>query len=262
MVRGRLLDNTDSAAAPPVVLINQALADLYWPESDPVGARLQPAVGDPDAPWIEIVGVVADIKNNGLHRPTYPSVYLPLQQLSVREMNFVVRSDADPSELAASLRGVVGGLDSGLPIYRVMTMEQIFDNRFWGETLSMKLFVWCALGALLLAVVGIYGVISYSVGQRTHEMGVRLALGAKSANVVSLVVRQGLWLAGVGIAFGLVMGFGASRGLSFLLYGVDGNDPITYVAVVTLVAGVALLASYVPARRATQVDPVVALRDE
>ncbi len=262
IARGRSLGPADDAGAPHVAVINQTFATRFWGDEDPLGARIRRVpVGD-DTPWIEIVGVVSDFRNNGLHRPTWPAIYLPMAQQPVRQLTLLVRSDEDPLTLTAQARAVLAEIDPDLPIFRVMTMEQVLANRFWGETLTMKLLTWCALGALLLAIVGIYGVISYSVNQRTHEMGVRIALGARAGDVVSLVVRQGLWLAAFGIVFGLLLGFGLSRGLSFMLFGVSGNDPVTYGFVVMLLALVAAAASYVPARRATTVDPIVALRNE
>ena len=287
MARGRPLLSTDDADAPRVAVINETFARQLGAD-DPVGARIRAAGGSADALWIEIVGVVADIRNNGLHRPTWPSLYVPLQQAgAARRMNLVVRAAgsvptdesgrttasaageealarraADPLLLAAPARAALAEIDPDLPLFRMMSMQQVLDNRFWGETLTMNLLAWCAFGALVLAVVGIYGVISYSVTQRTREMGIRVALGARAGDVVGLVVRQGLWLSAFGIALGLALGFGLSRGLRFMLFGVDALDVVTYVSVVALLAAVAVVASYVPARRATRVDPVVALRDE
>jgi putative ABC transport system permease protein len=177
-------------------------------------------------------------------------------------MNFVVRTSGEPTAIVPALRDALATVDGALPMFRVMSMERVYANRYWGETLTMKLLAWCAVGALLLAVVGIYGVISYSVTQRRREMGIRIALGAGHREVISLVVRQGLYLVAGGIGFGLFLGFGLSRGLSFMLFGVNPNDPTTYLAVVAFVACAAIAASYIPARRATRVDPIVALREE
>jgi putative ABC transport system permease protein len=261
IVRGRGLRSTDDESAPPVAVINETFARSVFGDEDPVGERVRVAAASA-GPWIEIVGVVADFKNNGLHRSTWPAAYVPLHQDPARRMNLLVRAAGDPLLQVGPARAAIAEIDADLPLFRVQSMQQVFDSRFWGETLTMNLLSWCALGALLLAVVGIYGVISYSVAQRTHEMGVRIALGARAGNVVGLVVRQGLGLAAVGIGVGLLLGFGLSRGLSFMLFGVSANDPLTYAAVVTLLAAVAAAASYVPARRATGVDPMVALRDE
>jgi len=262
LARGRALSARDTADSQPVAVINETAARYYWGGEDPVGSRVRLLAGGDDAPWIEIVGVVADIKNNGLHRNTWPAMYVPLHQAPARRMTVVLRAAGDPLAMAPAARAALGAIDPDLPLFRVMRMQQVLDNRFWGETLTMKLLAWCALGALLLAVVGIYGVISYAVNQRTHEMGVRIALGARAGDVVRLVVRQGMALAAVGIGIGLLLGFGLSRGLRFMLFGISGNDPVTWLSVVALLATVALLASWIPARRATRVDPIVALRDE
>lgn len=260
--RGRGLRPEDDRSAAPVAVINETFARAFWPDDDPVGARIRSVGGAADAPWIEVVGVVADFRNNGLHRPVWPAMYVPLPQEPVRRMTLLLRTGGDPLAVVPAARAALAEVDADTPLFGVMSMEQVFENRFWGETLTMKLLGWCALGAMVLAIVGIYGVISYTVTQRTREMGVRIALGARAGDVVSLVVRQGLWLAVGGIGIGLLLGFGLSRGLSFMLFGVSGNDPITYVAVVALLSFVAVAASYLPARRATRVDPVVALRRE
>jgi putative ABC transport system permease protein len=262
LARGRALSARDTADTQPVAVINETAARYYWAGVDPVGSRVRLLAGGEDAPWIEIVGVVADIKNNGLHRSTWPAMYVPLQQAPARRMTLLLRAAGDPLAMVPAARAALGDIDPDLPLFRLMSMQQVLDNRFWGETLTMNLLAWCALGALLLAVVGIYGVISYAVNQRTHEMGVRIALGARAGDVVRLVVRQGMALAAVGIVIGLLLGFGLSRGLRFMLFGVSGNDPMTWLSVVALLATVALLASWIPARRATRVDPIVALRDE
>jgi putative ABC transport system permease protein len=261
MNRGRSLSADDDENGPPVAVINETSARYYWGDEDPVGSRIR-LFGSDDAPWIEVVGVVADFRNNGLHRSVWPAVYVPLAQAPARNMNLLLRADGDPLAMVPAARAAVAELDADMPLFRIMSMQQVFDNRFWGETLTMKLLAWCALGALLLAVVGIYGVISYAVNQRTHEMGVRIALGARAGDVVRLVVRQGMALAAVGMAVGLLLGFGLSRGLSFMLFGVSGNDPVTYASVLAVLALVAMLASWIPARRATRVDPIVVLRDE
>ena len=262
MAQGRALSDRDDENAPLVGVINESFARRVWGADDAIGARIRSVSRAGVGEWIEIVGVVTDFRNNGLHRPTWAAVYLPFRQAPTRRMNLLVRAAADPLLLAAAARNAVAEVDGDLPVFRIMTMQQVFANRFWGETLTMNLLAWCALGALVLAIVGIYGVISYSVTQRTHEMGVRLALGAGAPDLVRLVVGQGLRLAAIGIVFGLLLGFGLSRGLEFMLYGVDGNDPVTYASVVTLLAAVAALASYVPARRATHLDPIIALRNE
>jgi len=241
------------------VIINQAMASHYWPDEDPIGKRINGAPRGLKPEWLSVVGVVADVRQFGLDgEPTF-DIYLPRYQ---SRMYLVIRTHSEPANLAAAVRAEIRREDKELPISKVQTMEQLLSG-----SVSLRRFSGLLLGlfaslALILSIVGIYGVISYSVSQRTHELGLRMALGAQQSDVLRLVVMQGLKLTLTGLAFGVAAAFVVSRFLSSLLFGVSPTDLPTFVTVSLVLATVALLACYIPARRATKVDPVVALRYE
>jgi putative ABC transport system permease protein len=263
LIRGRVFDGRDAMEAPKVALVNEKMAASIWPHGDPLGQRL--TFDDPEKPgvtWMTVVGVVGDVKQQALSDEPSFEVYEPQLQDPAAATTLVVRSGGDPTALVASIRRAVLGLDPDLPVYRVRTLVEVVDESLAQNRLSTVLLGLFAGLALVLAAVGVYGVISYSVAQRTHEMGIRMALGAHRADVLRLVIRQGMGLVGVGLALGLLGAWFATRVLSGLVFGVSTKDPMTFVLVPALLASVALLANYVPARRATQVDPQVALRQE
>jgi putative ABC transport system permease protein len=260
---GRVFTDADDANAPQVVIINETLARQYFPQQDPVGKRLQTGDYSPNGPWLTIVGVVADVKYSGLNEPTQPTLYTSFQQnLWWRSMFLVVKAGGDPLGLVNAVRNEVWALDRDLPVSQIKTMDQLMSDAV-AEPRAYTLLLG-ALGAvaLLLAAVGIYGVMAYAVTQRTHEIGVRMALGAQSGAVLRLVVGAGMKLALLGMAIGLLAAFALTRLMSKLLFDVSATDPVTFALIALLLMGVALLSCYLPARRATKVDPIAALRCE
>ncbi|MCZ6752648.1 MAG: ABC transporter permease [Acidobacteria bacterium] len=271
LLQGRFFTHRDTADSTPVAIIDELIARRYWPEGDAIGKRmannpvLEGSYGH--AHWREIVGIVGHVKHSGLDANSEKQLYIPsLQFLNPRfpqrSESFVVRTSSDPMNMLASIQKAIHALDSDLPVYRPMTMEQVVSNSLAQRRLSMLLVGLFAGIALLLTVIGIYGVVSYAVNQRTHEMGIRSALGATPGEILRLVVGEGLKLAVLGVAIGLVASLSITRFISSLLYGINTTDVVTYVSVALLLITIAVLASYVPARRATRVDPMLALRTE
>ncbi|MDQ5837106.1 MAG: ABC transporter permease, partial [Acidobacteriota bacterium] len=258
LVSGRQFDERDAAGAPEVVVINETMARRFWPDENPLGKRLRIA----NNPWRTVVGVVADVKNDGLRAEPKPEMFYPLLQEPLPFMTLVVRTDADPKSLATTVAREVRAVDPDEPVYDVKTMDERLAESVSPQRLTTLLVVAFAALAMTLAGVGIYGVISYSVAQRTHEIGIRLALGAQKGDVLRLILRQGLLLTLVGIGLGLAGAFALTRLMSGLLYGVTATDPLTFACVAAVLTAVALAACLLPARRATKVDPMVALRYE
>jgi putative ABC transport system permease protein len=261
LLKGRAFTEADDDQALRVVLINATMAQRYWPGEDPVGKRIRVGRGAMRF-WATVVGIVGDTKQYGLERNAKTEFYLPYLQRSVHSMELVVRSATDPLGLVTAVRSSVEAVDPDQPVYGVRTMAQYLAESVASRRTTMLLLGVFAGLALILAAVGIYGVMAYAVVQRTHEIGVRMALGAGRGDVLKLVVRSGLVLAFAGVAVGLIAALGLTRLMSSLLFGVRPTDPVTLGAVALLLTAVALLASYIPARRATRVDPNVALRYE
>jgi putative ABC transport system permease protein len=264
LVRGRLFDPHDTNDAQQVAIVDETLARKYWGTEDPVGKRITFEGPDDKPRWREVVGLVAHVRNEGLEGESRGQYYAPYAQATGGGQNLyvVVRTDGDPASLAPSVRGAIAGIDRDLPVFRVATMEQMVSDSLAQRRFSMLLFGIFAALALVLAVVGLYGVMSYAVAQRTHEIGLRMALGAQARDVLRMVVGQGMGLVAVGLGIGLLGALGLTRLMASLLYGVSASDPLTYAGIAILLGAVALLASYIPARRATKVDPMVALRYE
>ncbi|MFL6282417.1 MAG: ABC transporter permease [Pyrinomonadaceae bacterium] len=264
LVRGRLFDSHDTNDAQQVAIVDETLARKYWGTEDPVGKRITFEGPDDKPRWREVVGLVAHVRNEGLEGESRGQYYVPYAQATGGGQNLyvVVRTDGDPASLAPSVRGAIAGIDRDLPVFRVATMEQMVSDSLAQRRFSMLLFGIFAALALVLAVVGLYGVMSYAVAQRTHEIGLRMALGAQGRDVLRMVVGQGMGLVAVGLGIGLLGALGLTRLMASLLYGVSASDPLTYAGIAILLGAVALLASYIPARRATKVDPMVALRYE
>lgn len=263
LLRGRPFLPTDRADAPLVCIINQTLARRYWPGEDPVGKRIKTGgLERPKNPWLEVVGVVGDMKFTSLETPADPTLYQPYQQAAWPAMYLVVRATQDPLNLVAPVRAAVWSLDKDLPVARVRTMGQLLSESVAQPRFRMWLIGLFGCAALLLAAVGVYSVVSYRVTERTREIGVRVALGARPGDVLRLVIGHGLRLAGLGVALGMVGAFLLTRLLANLLFAVKPHDPLTFAGVAALLSVVVLAACYLPARRATRVDPQVALRYE
>ncbi len=259
LIRGRLFTQDDNASTQPVVLINETMARRFFPEGDPIGKRLD--IAGPTY-LREIVGVVGDVKQAGLKAPIAPQVYEPFFQKPADSFSVIVRGAGDPRPLADAVRQQVLMLDKDQPISNVRTMEEAVAATETQDRFSTFLLGLFAFLALVLAAVGIYGVIAYSVAQRTHEIGIRITLGARQSGILALVLIQSLRVVLIGVGIGLAVSLGLTRLMVSLLYEVKANDPIIFVAVSIILLGVALAAAFVPARRASHVDPMVALRYE
>jgi len=261
LLRGRTFTWADNAGSLPVAIINESAARQYWPNEDAMGKRVK--LEDGSAPvWREVVGIVRDVRQDSLVKAGRPEVYAPLLQVPVSYMALAIRTRGEPTALTAAVRQAVMAVDKDQPLFLIKTMEQVVEDSVAGRRFQMSLLAIFATTALGLAAIGIYGLMSYAVNQRTHEIGIRMALGAKRGDVLRLVVRHGMMLAIFGVLLGTVGGLLLTRFLSSMLYGVGVNDPATFLSVATLLVGVAALATYIPARRAMRVDPMVALRYE
>ncbi|HKP87961.1 MAG TPA: ABC transporter permease [Blastocatellia bacterium] len=264
LLAGRYFDERDSKDSLPVTIVDETLAKRYWPDEDAVGKRIaaffESSQNQPK--WRQVVGVVKNVKRYGLDGKIKEQYYFPQSQNPQRSMYLLVRTATDPTSLVAPIRDAIHEVDKDQPIFRVMTMEQVVSNSVAQPRFTTVLLAIFAGVALLLAAVGIYGVMSYSVNQRTHEIGIRMALGARPSDVLKMVLRYGMTITLVGVAIGLAGAFLVTRVMSSLLFGVGAHDPITFAAIPLILAGVALGACFVPARRATKVDPMVALRYE
>ena len=260
--RGRFFNEQDDASKPGVVLVDEYMAEQIWPGQDPIGKRIHIVELKSDDPWQTVVGVVGRVKQDTLDSDPRIAFYLPQTQYPTRAMTVALRSGNDPSGVLSAVKNELRKLDADLPMYYIRTMQQRVDESLARRRFSMLLLVVFAGVALALATIGIYGVMAYLVNQGTREIGIRVALGATQRNIVSLVVRQGMALALSGVAIGLAGAFLLTRLIRSLLFGVQATDPVTFVGIALLLGLVALLASYIPARRASRVDPLVALRYE
>jgi putative ABC transport system permease protein len=266
LLRGRAITAADRADAPPVAVINETMARQYWPGEPALGRRFR--FNGPTAPWIEVVGVVADEKHAGLGVPVNRKWYRPHAQWSqsgaspIRAMTLVVRSNADPVGLVRPVRDALRALDPRLAVSEVRTLDEVVGASVARQRFTMLLLSVFAAIALALAAVGVYGVMSYWVSERTREIGIRMALGATQEQVTTLVVREGLAPVLAGVAGGGLAALGLAGVMRGLLYGVAPRDPVTFVGVALALVAVAVAASWVPARRAAQLPPVEALRHE
>ncbi len=256
---GRFFTEQDRRSAPGVIIINETLARKYFPDEDPVGQRVN---GGGGSEWLTIVGVVGDVHQYGVAFKTAPQFYQPYLQAGCPRMSIVVRTAGDPLRLAAAVGAQIGSLDKDQPVFDIKTLEQRLSDRMAPRRTKMILLGTFAVLATVLAVAGIFAVISYTVAQRTHEIGVRMALGAQGGHILKLVVKQGMVLVSAGVGGGLLVSLWLTRYLASMLYEVKPADPLTYTAVAVLLIGVATVACLVPAWRAAQVDPMTALRSE
>jgi putative ABC transport system permease protein len=264
--QGRSFNDGDNAQSMPVAIINETMARQYWPGEGAVGKRFKIGGPDSELPWLTVVGIAADVRQMGVDEPVKAEMYLPYPQVThsiwTRPRELVIRTSVEPTSLAASVRHEIHAVDPNQPISDVRTMAEILGEETAARRLGMTLLATFAGLALLLSVLGIYGVLSYFVAQHTPEIGVRMALGAQSGNILGLVLKKGMLLAGAGVGIGLIAAFALTRLMQSLLYDVSASDPLTFLGVAALLTAIALLACYLPARRATKVDPLVALRYE
>jgi putative ABC transport system permease protein len=263
LLSGRPFGPEDRAGALPVAIVSETAARRFWPGESPLGKRIRTNnVESPENPWRTIVGVVGDVRHYGLDIAPEPQFYLPYRQNPTQFMTLVVRSANSPESQIAPVREQIWAIDKDQPVFSIRTMES-----FVAESIAPRRFTMLLLGlfagvALLLAIIGLYGVMSYAVTQRTHEIGVRMALGAQGADVLKMIVGHAMTLVLVGVAAGLLAAFALTRVIASFLYGVSATDGWTFAGVPLLLCAVAAAASYIPARRATKVDPMVALRYE
>ncbi len=261
LLRGRTFSEFDHQNAQPVVIIDEKFASSHFPNADPLGRRI--AFGDLSNPtWRQIVGVVGHVKVKGVAEEATIEMYMPYTQGAYAPISLMLRTTGDPSNVVPAVRYAVLAIDPALPLYNIQMMDELLENTVVARRLAMTLLTIFAGLALVLVTVGIYGVVSYAVSQRTHEIGIRMALGADQANVLSLVVHQGATLTLIGLAIGLATACGLTRMLRSMLFGVEPTDPITFAVITLFLAIVGLVAAYIPARRATRVDPLVALQYE
>jgi predicted permease len=262
-LEGRDVSWNDTPQTLPVIVINQAMARTYWPNQDPLGKRIKEGLPGEPAPWLTVVGVVANVREFDLSTLPRPTIYFPISQFDAPSgllRDWVVRTDRNPNALAPGVREAVWSIDKDLAISRMRTMEGVRSLSLGPQAFNLLLLGLFACLALVLASAGVYGVTAYSIAQRTHEIGIRMALGAGRGDVLKLMVGQSARLAFIGAAIGLAGALALTRLMKSLLYGVSATDPLTFVSAAVLLAVVALVACYIPARQALGVDPMVALR--
>jgi putative ABC transport system permease protein len=266
LLSGRGFTEQDNNSAPGVAIVSQAVAHSIWPGEDPIGKRITLEDHPKPTEWLTIVGVVDDVKQQGLTKKPDPAIYQPYNQVLrpffVSHMSFVVRTAANPLSVAAAMRGVLQEVDKDQPVQSIASMADVLATTTAEPWFQARLISVFSLLALLLSGVGIYGVLAYSVTERTHEIGIRMALGAARSDVLRMVVREGMMLGLAGVAIGVAAALATTRVLTSFLFGIQPADPVTLAAVSLLTILVAATASYVPARRATRVDPLVVLRWE
>jgi putative ABC transport system permease protein len=265
LVEGRSFTEDDENGKLPVVIIDEATARRYWwPDHDPVGRRLRIRLRfgqNSTNQWSTVVGVVKNIKHDGLDVDGLPHLYVPVNQFVGRTLSLALRTSLSAGTLEAQIRGAIQSVDPGLPVFNVTSMDEVLDASLASRRFSANLVTGFAGVALLLASIGIYGLLAYMVGQRSREIGIRMALGARRDDILRMFLRKGVALAGVGIVAGLVFSASTASMMASLLYRVRPHDPAVFLIVPLLLLAVAALASYLPARRATKVDPMFALRE-
>ena len=264
LLQGREFTDRDQKQAPGVLIVNQAFARKFFPGENPIGKHIKPGIStDEDEPAMrEIVGVVADVRNRDLNSDLRPGFFVPHTQIPFSQMTMVVKTNGEPTSLVNAVQNEVHAMDRELPVFNVKTMDEYISASVAAPRFNATLLVIFAAVALILTIVGLYGVMSYSVAQRTNEIGIRMALGAQTGDVLRLIVSQGFKLVLIGLGIGLAAALALMTIISSLLFGVTTKDPFTFGAVAVLLAVISLLACYIPARRATRLDPLHALRYE
>jgi len=263
LVKGRFFDDRDTEGSDGKIIINETMARRFWPDQNPLGTRIIPDTSIGDSPsFYEIVGIVADAKQQTIQSEIEPEMSILNAQLPPWGVMFIVRTDVEPLSQVKAIRELVANLDKTVPISDVRTLQGRINDTIWRERFSLMLNGFFSVTALLLASLGVYGVMAYAVNLRQQEIGIRIALGAQRGNVLGLILKRGCLLAGIGIAIGIFGALAVTRIIDFMLYQVKPLDPVTFAVVPLLLLAVSLLACYVPARRATKIDPMEALRYE
>ena len=263
LVKGRLFNERDVQVAEGKAVINETMARRFWPDQNPLGTRIAPDVGTDDSPsYCEIVGIIADSKQQTIQEDIEPEISILHAQFPPWAVIFTVRTDVEPLSQVRAIRELVANLDKTVSILDVRTLQGRIDDTIWRERFSLMLNGFFSVIALLLASLGVYGVMAYAVNLRQQEIGIRIALGAQRGNVLGLILKKGCLLAGKGIAIGILGALAVTRIIEYMLYRVKPLDPVTFAVVPLLLLAVTLLACYIPARRATKIDPMQALRYE
>jgi putative ABC transport system permease protein len=264
LLKGRLFTDRDNQDGPPATIINDAMANRYWPGEDPVGRRLEigeAGEGEADI-WLTVIGVVGDIRETALGVPPYPQMYTSFRQSPQRSAALIIKSRTDPNSMINEVREQIAAIDPGQPLYHVAAMTDVMANSLSRQRFNTQLMLLLTLIAFALTIVGIYGVASYIATQRTNEIGIRMALGARRGQIAMMMAWKGIRIAMIGVAAGLAAAMVLSRYISGLLYSTSALDTGTFMFVPLVVLGAAAAASYIPARRAASIDPVAALRHE
>jgi putative ABC transport system permease protein len=259
--KGRFFSGQDRRDSLPVAIVNEAMVRTYWPDEDPIGKRFR-FPSQQQSPWITVVGVTGNMHRQGLENRVAPQIFRPHAQETDDMLDVIVRTSAEPETMAAAVRSEIQSMDRSVAKFEVSTVEQQLVEQTAARRFQTSLIGLFSLAALLLSAIGIYGLMHYFVVQRTNEIGVRMALGARYATVLVLVLREGLSLAGLGVMVGILGSLGLTKLLASLLYGVTATDPITFAATPVILLAAAALACWMPAHRAARIDPVVALRQE
>jgi len=260
LVRGRVFSEGDEAGKEMVVIVDETTAHRYWPDRDAIGRRLKLGQ-NANLPWMTVVGIMKDIKHDGLDKDAIPHIYTSVYQQPGSILSVVLRTDLPPAQIESQIRDQIHAVDPELPVFGVKSMNEVLEASLAPRRFSAELVALFAALALLLASIGIYGLLAYMVGQRSHEIGIRMALGARRDHILKLILRQGIFLAGAGVSAGLVVAVATAPLIATLLYGVHPIDPVVFLSVALILLMVSFLASFIPAYRATKVDPIVALRE-
>jgi putative ABC transport system permease protein len=265
IIKGRDFEQRDEHKSTPVIIVTESFARQYFPGENAIGKRIKPGIStydDDKSVMREIIGVVADVRNRALNSEPKPAYYMPQSQVPFTQLIVVVKSSNDPHSLISSVNHEVRSMDQELPVFSIKTMEEYISASVAAPRFNTTLLSIFAAVALVLTIIGLYGVMSYSVAQRTNEIGIRMALGAQTRDVLALIVKQGVMLVLIGLGLGMVGALALTRLLATLLFGVTAKDPMTFISIAALLSLVALLACFIPAWRATRVDPLEALRCE